>query len=105
MTFAERTSSHHAPPEVLAAVTAIQRRLTWPSLHWGVEDLHPDALPHIAAAALDSLVGCGCLTQPQRPLHDPSGCYCECVDSGADGCIHGADVVIPAALVMGEAGA
>lgn len=57
MTFAQRTTSRLStcPPEVQAAVAAIQRRLSSPSLHWGAEDLHPDALPHIAAAALDSL--------------------------------------------------
>jgi hypothetical protein len=27
-------------------------RLTWPSMHWGVEDVHPDAWPHVVAAAV-----------------------------------------------------
>lgn len=35
-----------------AAHAGIVKRLTWPSLHWGVEDVHPDAWPHIAAAAV-----------------------------------------------------
>jgi hypothetical protein len=53
-TFAARTSTYSAPPEVHAAVEAIERRLTWASMHWGVEKVSPDAWPHIAAAVLDS---------------------------------------------------
>lgn len=34
------------------AIEGIRKRLSWPSLHWGAEDLHPDAIPHIARAAL-----------------------------------------------------
>ena len=55
-TYAARTSSRltDCPPEVQSAVEAIRGRLSWASLNWGAEDLHEDALPHIAAAALDS---------------------------------------------------
>lgn len=35
-----------------AAHAGIVKRLSWASLHWGAEDLHPDALPHIAIAAV-----------------------------------------------------
>jgi len=35
-----------------AALRQIADRMTWPSLHWGVEDVHPDAWPHIAIAAV-----------------------------------------------------
>ena len=35
-----------------AAHAGIVTRLSWASLHWGAEDLHPDALPHIAIAAI-----------------------------------------------------
>jgi len=35
-----------------AAHEGIVKRLSWASLHWGAEDLHPDALPHIAMAAV-----------------------------------------------------
>src|SRR5690606_24717316 len=34
----------------------ILRRLAWPSLHWGVEGVHPDAWPHIAMAAADAIL-------------------------------------------------
>lgn len=40
--------------EVAAAVEGIKQRLSWASLHWGTEQLHPDALPHIARAALEA---------------------------------------------------
>jgi hypothetical protein len=53
-TYASRTSSREWPPEVQAVMDGIARRLTWPSMHWGTEDVHPDAWPHIAAAALDA---------------------------------------------------
>ncbi|WP_426243736.1 hypothetical protein [Nocardioides sp. LHG3406-4] len=33
--------------------SAIQLRLTWASLHWGTEDVHPDAWRHITKAAAD----------------------------------------------------
>lgn len=39
-------------PALTNLITAgIERRLTWASMHWGTEDVHPDAWPHIAAAA------------------------------------------------------
>ena len=47
------------------ATTGIKQRLAWPSMHWGVEELHLDALPHIARAALGaaaSLVAAQALT-------------------------------------------
>lgn len=44
-----------------AVLVGIRKRLEWPSLHWGVEDVHPDAWPHIAVAAagaaLDAIEG------------------------------------------------
>ena len=36
----------------MAAHAGIVKRLSWASMHWGAEDLHPDALPHIAIAAV-----------------------------------------------------
>lgn len=53
-TFAKHTTSRECPAEVATAAKGIEGRLSWPSMHWGAEDLHPDALPHIAAAALDA---------------------------------------------------
>lgn len=50
-----RTPGLNCPPEVETAVAAIQQRLTWPSMHWGVEGVSPDAWPHIAAAVLDAV--------------------------------------------------
>ena len=35
-----------------AAHAGIVKRLSWASMHWGAEDLHPDALPHIAITAV-----------------------------------------------------
>lgn len=32
------------------ALEVLCGRLSWPSMHWGVEDVHPDAWPHLAAA-------------------------------------------------------
>lgn len=43
-------------PAQVAAHDGIQRRLTWPSMHWGVEGVHPDAWPHIAMAAADAIL-------------------------------------------------
>ncbi len=43
-------------PAQVAAHEGIQRRLTWPSMHWGVEGVHPDAWPHIAMAAADAIL-------------------------------------------------
>lgn len=37
-------------PAETAAHAAIVDRLSWSSLHWG--ELHPDALPHVAIAAV-----------------------------------------------------
>lgn len=37
------------------ALAGIQARIRWASLHWGVEDVHPDAWPHIARAAAEAL--------------------------------------------------
>ena len=34
------------------ALDAIKSRLTWPSLHWGIEGVSTDAWPHISRAAL-----------------------------------------------------
>ena len=53
-TFASRTTSRDWPTEVQTVMDAIAARLRWPSLHWGTEAVHPDAWPHIAAAALDA---------------------------------------------------
>lgn len=53
-TFASRTSSREWPAEVQAVMDGIAARLSWPSMHWGTEDVHPDAWPHVAAAALDA---------------------------------------------------
>lgn len=36
----------------LAVHKAITDRLSWASLHWGTEDVHPDAWPHVARAAI-----------------------------------------------------
>lgn len=46
-----------AAPEQAAAkaLAGIQARIRWASLHWGVEDVHPDAWPHIARAAAEAL--------------------------------------------------
>lgn len=52
--FASRTSSREWPPEVHAVMDGIAARMAWPSMHWGIEDVHQDAWPHIAAAALDA---------------------------------------------------
>lgn len=41
------------PPQA-AALAAIEERLRWPSLHWGVEHVHSDAWPHLASAAADA---------------------------------------------------
>ena len=38
------------------ATNGIRKRLESPSLHWGVEDLHPDAIPHIARAAVEAAI-------------------------------------------------
>lgn len=46
-------------PAQVAAHDGIQRRLTWPSMHWGVEGVHPDAWPHIAMAAADAILAAG----------------------------------------------
>lgn len=43
------------PPQV-AALEAIEKRLQWPSLHWGVEDVSIDAWPHLARFAADAVV-------------------------------------------------
>jgi hypothetical protein len=43
----------HIPAEIAEkAIEGVRQRLSWPSLHWGAEGLHPDAIPHIARAAL-----------------------------------------------------
>ena len=60
-TFASRTSSHAQPLEVQAVKAGIAKRMSWPSMHWGVEDVHPDAWPHIAAAALDAALTLGAI--------------------------------------------
>lgn len=46
-------------PVQVAAHDGIRRRLTYPSMHWGVEGVHSDAWPHIAAAAADAIVAAG----------------------------------------------
>ena len=39
--------------EALAAGRrGLAERLKWPSMHWGVEDVHPDAWPHVVAASV-----------------------------------------------------
>lgn len=38
--------------QVDVAVRNIKSRISWASLHWGTEHVHPDAWPHIARAAL-----------------------------------------------------
>lgn len=40
---------------VQAAAEGIKKRLRWASLHWGTEDVHMDAWPHIASAAVAAL--------------------------------------------------
>lgn len=35
-----------------AALAGIVKRCSWPSMHWGVEDVHRDAWPHLAIAAV-----------------------------------------------------
>lgn len=41
---------------VADAQDAIAARLTWASLHWGTEAVHPDAWPHIARAAVEAVL-------------------------------------------------
>ena len=50
------------PPQV-AALEAIEKRIEWPSMHWGVEDVSQDAWPHLARVAADAAVA-------QVPQHD-----------------------------------
>lgn len=40
---------------IQAAEEGIHRRLRWQSLHWGTERVHPDAWPHVAAAACEGV--------------------------------------------------
>ena len=51
---------HRVPPTTLptpemyqAGLDALLHRLTWPSLHWGTEEVHRDAWPHVVHAVLD----------------------------------------------------
>lgn len=48
----ERLRAARTVPTREQAVAAIEKRLSWASIHWGVEHLHPDALPEIAGAVL-----------------------------------------------------
>lgn len=38
----------------VAALEVLTRRLSWASMHWGTEDVHPDAWLHIAKAFVDA---------------------------------------------------
>ena len=47
-----RTADGHVLDAVeTAAYEAMMSRVTWSSLHWGVEGVHRDAWPHLAIAA------------------------------------------------------
>lgn len=43
------------PALVEAAQAGIADRLRWASMHWGTEDVHGDAWPHVAKAATDAV--------------------------------------------------
>lgn len=43
-----------APDDIQAVHDAIMSRLSWASMHWGTERVHPDAWPHVAKAALEA---------------------------------------------------
>jgi hypothetical protein len=59
-----------------AALAAIRHRLTWPSMHWGTEDVHTEAWPHVAAAAADGVM-VHLFVKPCDGVVDHERC-CEC---------------------------
>jgi hypothetical protein len=38
-----------------AGVKELQKRLRWPSVHWGVEQVHDDAWPHVVLAVIQGV--------------------------------------------------
>ena len=57
---------------VEAGQRGVEKRLAWASIHWGVEGLHPDALPHLTRAALEEaapLIAAQALEAARGPYH------------------------------------
>lgn len=111
---------------VEAAVDGIRDRLKWASMHWGVEDVHPDAWPHIARAALTAAapyIAAQAMAEPldvterepweqelwrHQPVlsaHDGGVVGCQCMDrvfvaATEDWGTHLTDVIAPLLVVL-----
>lgn len=54
MTEHNHTGPDHACEACRPLADVLRKRMRWPSLHWGAEDLHDDAYPSLARAVWDS---------------------------------------------------
>lgn len=68
-----KTADGHVltPPQV-AALEAIEGRISWPSMHWGVERVSVDAWPHLARVAADAAVEAALPKKTLRELESTS---------------------------------
>lgn len=68
-------------PRIEAAAKGIADRMSWASMHWG--ELHPDAYPHLAAAAIAAIDKAATITTVEELDALPAGTVILCASGWA----------------------